>query len=144
MNKCSKYVVRWSKIRNCLVNSSLLKSKSFKICFSLNCEDSFENLSNISLLYQDLFLGHKHEKFIKTRLSDMQNNARVATTLCSDAGTWEVWGGALCVQIDFTCKFQTTTKCNSKNHVWSQYLCFDTDICRSINIPKKAKYTNLM
>ena len=65
----------------------------------------------------------------------------------------------LCVQMNFTRTFQTTTKCNNINHVWSQFYkilvvlkyhrcpwanIFDTDICRSINIPKKAKYTTLM
>ena len=67
--------------------------------------------------------------------------------------------GALCVQIYFTRTFQTTTKCDNINHVWSHFYkllvvlkyhrrlwanIFDTDICRSINIPKKAKYTTLM
>ena len=66
---------------------------------------------------------------------------------------------ALCVQMDFTRTFETTTKCNNINHVWSHFYkilvvlkyhrrlwanIFDTDICRSINIPKKPKYTTLM
>ena len=31
-------------------------------------------------------------------------------------GTENRWGGALCVQMDFTWTFETTTKCNNKNH----------------------------
>ena len=56
--------------------------------------------------------------------------------------------GAPCVQMDFTRTFQTTTNCNNINHVWSHFYkrrpwanIFDTDICRGINILKKAKYT---
>ena len=67
--------------------------------------------------------------------------------------------GALCVQMDFTRTFETTPKCNNINHVWSHFYkilvvlkyhrrpwanIFDTDIFRSINIPKNAKYTTLM
>ena len=62
-------------------------------------------------------------------------------------------------KIDFTRPFLTTNKCNNINHVRSHFHkilvvlkyhrrlwanIFDTDICRSINIPKKAKYTTLM
>ena len=68
-------------------------------------------------------------------------------------------GGALCVQMDFTRTFQTNAKCNNINPVWSHFCkmlvvlkyhrrlwdnIFDTDLCRSITIPKKAKYTTLM
>ena len=68
-------------------------------------------------------------------------------------------GTALCVQMDFTWTFQITTKCNNINHVWNHFykilvvlkyhIClwaniFETDIIRSINIPKKAKDTTLM
>ena len=60
----------------------------------------------------------------------------------------------LCVQMDFTRTFQANAKCNNINHVWSQFYkilvvlkyhrrplinIFDTDICRSINIPKKGQ-----
>ena len=63
------------------------------------------------------------------------------------------------VQMDFTRTFQTNAKLNNINHVWSHFCkilvvlkyhrrlwanIFDTDICRSITIPKKAKYTILM
>ena len=65
----------------------------------------------------------------------------------------------LCVQMDFTRTFQANAKCNNINYVWSQFYkilvvlkyhrrpwvnIFDTSICRSINIPKKSKYTTLM
>ena len=68
-------------------------------------------------------------------------------------------GGALCVQKDFTRTFEANTKCNNINYVWSHFYqilvvlkyhrrlwnnIFDTDISRSINIPKNAKYTPLM
>ena len=71
-------------------------------------------------------------------------------TVCT-AGPSERDGG-LCVQMDFTRTFQTTTKCNNINHVWSHFYkslvflkyhirlwanIFDIDICRSINIPQK-------
>jgi hypothetical protein len=61
----------------------------------------------------------------------------------------------MCVQMDFTQTFEANTKCNNINHVWSHFYkilvvlkyrrrpwanIFDTDICRSINIPKNAKY----
>ena len=67
--------------------------------------------------------------------------------------------GALCVRMDFTRTFETTTKCNNINHVWIHFCkflvvlkyyrrlsanIFDTDICWSINILKKAQYTTLM
>ena len=72
-----------------------------------------------------------------------------------------VWflGVVLCVQIDFTRTFEGNTKCNNINHVWSHFYkilvvlkyhrrpwanIFDTDICRSMNIPKNAKNTTLM
>ena len=75
----------------------------------------------------------------------------------SDAGTGGA--GALCVQMDFTRTFEANTKCNNINYVWSHFYQtlvvlmyhrrlwnnnFDTDISRSINIPKKAKYAPLM
>ena len=65
----------------------------------------------------------------------------------------------LCVQMDFTRTFEANTKCNNINYVWSHFYqilvvlmyhrrlwnnIFDTDISRSINIPKKAKYAPLM
>ena len=68
-------------------------------------------------------------------------------------------GGALCAQMDFTRTFEANAKCNNINHVWSHFYTilvvlkynrcpcaniFDTDICRSINISKNAKYTPLM
>ena len=58
---------------------------------------------------------------------------------------------ALCVQMDFTRTFEANANCNNINHVWSHvykilvvlkyHRCtwaniFDTDICRSISIPK--------
>ncbi len=63
--------------------------------------------------------------------------------------------GALCVQMDFKQTFDAITKCNDKDQFWSHFYkllvifkyhirpwdnIFDTDICRSINISKKAKY----
>ena len=66
---------------------------------------------------------------------------------------------ALCVQMDFTRTFDANTKCNNINYVWSHFYqilvvlkhhrrlwnnIFDTDISRSTNIPKDAKYTPLM
>ena len=60
--------------------------------------------------------------------------------------------------VDLTRTFQTTTKYNNINNVWSQLYkilvvlkytrhqwanIFDKDICRSINIPEKAKYVHL-
>ena len=60
----------------------------------------------------------------------------------------------LCVQMNFTQTFQTNTKCKNINLVWSHFCnilvvlkyhrclwanIFDTDICRSINIPKKGQ-----
>ena len=68
-------------------------------------------------------------------------------------------GGALCVQMDFKRILQTNTNCHNINHVSSHFYkilvvlkyhrrlganIFDTIICRSMNIPKKAKYTPLM
>ena len=62
-------------------------------------------------------------------------------------------GRALCVQMDFTRTFQTTTMCNNINHVWRHFYkilvvlkyhrrpwanIFDTDSFRSINIPKNT------
>ena len=59
----------------------------------------------------------------------------------------------LCVQMDFTRTFQTNDKCNNINNVWSHFCkimvvleyhrrlwdnIFDTDLYRSITIPKKA------
>ena len=55
--------------------------------------------------------------------------------------------------MDFTQTFQANAKCNNINHVWSHFYkilvvlkyhrhpwvnIFDTDMCRSINIPKEA------
>ena len=77
----------------------------------------------------------------------------------SRVGFFFFFGGALCVQMDFTLKFEANTKCNNINYVWSHFYqilvvlkyhrrlwnnIFDTDISRSISIPKKAKYTTLM
>ena len=56
--------------------------------------------------------------------------------------------GALCVQMDFTWTFETTTKCNNINHVWSHFYNIlvvlkyyrhtwaniDTDISRCIKV----------
>ena len=61
--------------------------------------------------------------------------------------------GGHCVQMDFMWTFGANTKCNNINYqilvvlkyhrrLW--YSIFDTDISRSISIPKKAKYTPLM
>ena len=65
----------------------------------------------------------------------------------------------LCVQMDFTRTFEANNKCNNINYVWSHFYqilvvlkyhrrlwdnIFNTDISRSINIPKNAKYTPLM
>ena len=65
----------------------------------------------------------------------------------------------LSVQMDFMWTFEANTKCNNINYVWSHCYeilvvlkyyrrpwanIFDTDICRSINIPKNDKYTTLM
>ena len=67
--------------------------------------------------------------------------------------------GALCIQMDFTRTFEANTKCNNMKYVWSHFYqilvvlkyhrrlwnnIFDTDISRSINIQKNAKYTPLM
>ena len=61
----------------------------------------------------------------------------------------------LCVQMDFTRKFQTNIKFSNINHVWIHFYkllvvlkyhrclwvnIFNTNVCRSITIPKKAKY----
>ena len=61
----------------------------------------------------------------------------------------------LCVQMDFTRTFQTNTKCNNINHVWSHFYkilvvlkyhrrlwanIFDTDISRCINTYIKVVY----
>ena len=61
--------------------------------------------------------------------------------------------------MDFTRTFDANTKCNNINYVWSHFFqilvvlklhrslwknIFDTDISRSKNIPKDAKYTPLM
>ena len=77
----------------------------------------------------------------------------------SRVGFFFFFGGALCVQMDFTLKFEANTKCNNINYVWSHFYqilvvlkhhrrlwnnIFDTAISRSINIPKNAKYTPLM
>ena len=67
-------------MRNCLVNSSLLKSKSFKICLSLICEYSFENLSKISLLCQDLFL--------LPRTQAMKNSSKHGCPTCKIMPEW--------------------------------------------------------
>ena len=71
----------------------------------------------------------------------------------------EFSSGALCVQMDFTRTFEANAKCNNINYVWIHFYQtlvvlmyhrrlwnnnFDTDISRSINIPKKAKYAPLM
>ena len=63
--------------------------------------------------------------------------------------------GALCVQMDFTRTFQTTTKCNNMNHVWSHFYkilvvlkyrrrpwvnIFGTDISRCIYTYIKVVY----
>ena len=62
---------------------------------------------------------------------------------------------SLCVQMDFTWTFQTTTTCNSINQVWSHFYeilvvlkyhrclwanIFDTDISRCINTYIKVVY----
>ena len=60
---------------------------------------------------------------------------------------------ALCVQMVFTRTFETTTKCNNLNHVWSNFYkilvvlkcnrwanIFDTDISRCINTYIKVVY----
>ena len=73
--------------------------------------------------------------------------ASEASLSFNDEGHWK-WETMLkvlplCVQMDFTRTFQTTTKCNNINHVWSTIDArpwaniFDIDI----NIQKKAKYT---
>ena len=78
-------------------------------------------------------------------------------TWSKNIGHWG--GGALCVQMDFMQTFQTNAKCKNINHVWCQFYkilvvlkyrrrlwvnIFDTDICRCIDIQKKAKYTTVM
>ena len=40
---------------------------------------------------------------------------------CSNRGIHKLLPPALCVQMDFTQTFQTTTKCNNINHVWSHF-----------------------
>ena len=65
---------------------------------------------------------------------------------------------ALCVQMDVMWTFETTTKCNNLNYVWSHFYqilvvltyhrrlwanIFDTDISRSINTKNKSKYSLL-
>ena len=59
---------------------------------------------------------------------------------------------ALCVQMDFTRTFQTNTKCNNINHVWSHFYkvlvvlksmissIFDKDTSRCINTNVKVVY----
>ena len=60
-------------------------------------------------------------------------------------------GGGLCVQMDFTRTFVSNAKCNNKYHVWSHFYQIlvvlkyhrrvwnNTNISRSINIPKKCQ-----
>ena len=65
----------------------------------------------------------------------------------------------LCVQMDFTRTFEANTKCNNMKYIWSHFYLilvvlkhhrrlwnniFNTNISRSMNIPKKAKCTPLM
>ena len=67
----------------------------------------------------------------------------------------KIWGGVLCVQMDFTRTFEANAKCTNINHVWSQYYkflvvlkyhrrpwvnIFDTDISRCINTYIKVVY----
>ena len=91
--------------------------------------------------------------------SIVYTNASFSDSVSWDGGRFEKGGGALCVQMDFTRTFDANTKCNNINYVWSHFYqilvvlkhhrrlwnnIFDTDISRSINIPKIAKYTPLM
>ena len=77
---------------------------------------------------------------------------------CREQGRRKVWKseeGALCVQMDFTRTFETTTKCKAINHVWSHFYkslvvfkyhrrlwanIFDRDISRHIYTYIKVVY----
>ena len=76
------------------------------------------------------------------------------TAQSSNWGKREGWGGTVCSN-GFCWTFQTNTKCNNKNHVWSHFYnilvvlkyhrrllanIFDTDISRCINTYIKVVY----
>ena len=117
------------------------------------------------ILYKNTFTIMKSEIIAWNRAQWrhqlLRNGCGTGSTYCRDAGTG--WGvpppPPLCVQMDFTRTFEANTKCNNINYVWSHFYqilvvlkyhrrlwnnIFNTDISRSINIPKNAKYTPLM
>ena len=105
----------------------------------------------------------KHSPWTQTWVLAGHGNVRLQIGFCDSTMILPLppvpEGPALCVQMDFTRTFEANAKCSNINQVWSHFYkifvvlkyhrrpwanIFDTDICRSINIPKKAIYTTLM